>query len=141
MHSEGVDALRIETVSGQDEAQTLLENTIRHKFDRRVLPLGIVIYLLAQIDRSNMSNAVVLGMIKDTDLSGNRFNIALTLFFVTYILFEIPANLMCKRFGPRIWLSFITFGFGVTTMSLSFVKSYSGVVACRLVLGMFEAGE
>lgn len=84
------------------DGQVDLEKAIRHKFDRRILPLGIVIYLVAQIDRSNMSNAVVLGLREDTDLTGNRFNIVLTLFFVTYILFEIPANLMCKKLGPRI---------------------------------------
>ncbi|KAM0325868.1 hypothetical protein ACHAQA_007171 [Verticillium albo-atrum] len=120
--------------------QSDLEKSIRHKFDRRILPLGIIIYLMAQIDRSNMSNAVVLGLKEDTDLSGNRFNVALTLFFVTYILFEIPANLMCKMLGPRIWLSFITFGFGLTTMCMSFVTNYPGLLACRLLLGVFEAG-
>lgn len=117
-----------------------VEKKLRHKFDRRVLPLGIVIYLLAQIDRSNMSNAVVLGLRGDTDLTGNRFNIALSLFFVTYIVFEIPANMMCKRFGPRVWLSFITFGFGITTMSTAFVTNYWGLLLCRALLGLFESG-
>src|SRR5687767_15706359 len=44
------------------DAQREVEKRIRHKFDGRVLPLGIVIYLAAQIDRSNMSNALVLGL-------------------------------------------------------------------------------
>lgn len=139
---EAPHALPIETLPEPDgEARSPLETAIRHKFDRRILPLGILIYLVAQIDRSNMSNAVVLGLIEDTNLTGNRFNVALTLFFVTYILFEIPANLMCKYFGPRFWLSFITFGFGITTMCISFVKTYPALVVCRLLLGVFEAGE
>ncbi|KAI8686431.1 putative transporter [Fusarium keratoplasticum] len=137
---EAPHALPIETLPEPDgEARSPLETAIRHKFDRRILPLGIMIYLVAQIDRSNMSNAVVLGLIEDTNLTGNRFNVALTLFFVTYILFEIPANLMCKYFGPRFWLSFITFGFGITTMCISFVKTYPALVVCRLLLGVFEA--
>src|SRR5688572_17465107 len=123
------------------DAQREVEKRIRHKFDGRVLPLGIVIYLAAQIDRSNMSNALVLGLKEDADLSGDRFNIALSMFFVTYILFELPANFMCKKLGPRLWLSFITVGFGLTTMCMAFVTNYAGVMTCRLILGMFEAGQ
>lgn len=123
-----------------DEAQVAIEKALRHKFDRRILPLGIIIYLMAQIDRSNMSNALVLGIREDADLTGDRFNISLTLFYVTYILFEIPANMCCKRFGPRIWLSFITFGFGVTTACMSLCKDYPSIMTCRLILGIFEAG-
>ncbi|KAH8711777.1 MFS transporter prlL [Beauveria bassiana] len=123
------------------EAQQIgLERVIRHKFDRRVLPLGIAVHILSTIDRSNMSNAVVLGLREDTDLSGKRFNVVLALFFVTYIVFEIPANLMCQKFGPRLWLSFITFGFGAATVGTSFTHNYPGVLGCRLLLGMFEAG-
>ena len=123
-----------------DEAQIAIEKNLRHKLDRRILPLGIIVYLMAQIDRSNMSNAAVLGIREDANLTGDRFNISLTLFFVTYIIFEIPANMCCKRFGPRIWLSFITLGFGATTACMSLCSSYSSLIACRLILGMFEAG-
>jgi MFS transporter, ACS family, DAL5 transporter family protein len=59
---------------------------------------------------------------------------------VTYILFELPANFMCKKLGPRIWLSFITSGFGLVTMSMAFTTSYGGVMTCRLLLGALEAG-
>jgi MFS family permease len=130
----------IERVDIPDAAQLEIEKKLRHKFDRRVLPIGIIIYLMAQIDRSNMSNAIVLGLRKDADLTGNRFNIALSLFFVTYIIFELPANMMCKRFGPRVWLSFITFGFGIVTISTAFVTSYHGLLVCRVLLGIFESG-
>lgn len=47
---------------------------------------------------------------------------------------------MCKRFGPKIWLSFITAGFGLTTMCMAFVNSYPALIVLRLLLGAFEAG-
>ncbi|KAM3446832.1 hypothetical protein MY3296_009304 [Beauveria thailandica] len=125
---------------GIESGPSGLEKIIRHKFDKRILPLGIAVHILSTIDRSNMSNAVVLGLRENTDLSGDRFNVVLALFFVTYIVFEIPANLMCQKFGPRIWLSLITFGFGVATVGTSFTHSYPSVLGCRLLLGMFEAG-
>lgn len=46
----------------------------------------------------------------------------------------------CKRFGPRIWLSFITAGFGLTTVGMAFVSSFPALMVCRVLLGMFEAG-
>lgn len=65
------------------------EASLRKKFDKRVLPLTILIYLMAFIDRTNMGNARILGMQEDLKLVGYRFNIALTAFFVTYVLFEM----------------------------------------------------
>lgn len=130
----------VERVEVADATKLEVERTLRHKFDRRVLPIGIIVYLMAQIDRSNMSNAVVLGLRGDTDLTGNRFNIALSMFFVSYILLELPSNMLCKRFGPRVWLSFITLGFGIVTISTAFVSSYSGLLVCRVLLGAFESG-
>lgn len=53
--------INTEKVSVLNDENVALETRIRHKFDRRILMLGTLIYLFAQIDRSNMSNAVVLG--------------------------------------------------------------------------------
>ncbi|KAJ4990959.1 major facilitator superfamily transporter [Stagonosporopsis vannaccii] len=130
----------VEHIDESDTTQVEIEKKLRHKFDRRVLPLGVIIYLAAQIDRTNMSNAVVLGLRADADLTGNRFNIALSLFFVTYIVFELPANMMCKRLGPRLWLSLIILGFGIVTFATAFVTSYPGLLVCRTLLGVFESG-
>lgn len=66
-----------------------LEASIRRKLDWHLLPLCILIHLSAQIDRSNMGNARIMGMAEDIQLTGNRFNIALTAFFTTYIFFEM----------------------------------------------------
>ncbi|KAJ9666028.1 hypothetical protein H2201_003940 [Coniosporium apollinis] len=87
-----------------------------------------------------MGNARILGMQEDLKLVGYRFNIALTAFFVTYVLFEIPANILCKKFGPRYWLSFLTFGFGLITMCIAFTQSFQTLIVTRVLLGVFEAG-
>lgn len=65
------------------------EKRLRRQFDFRVLPLGILIYLLSYIDRTNMGNAKILGLTEDTELVGTRYNIALTLFYVSYVIFEM----------------------------------------------------
>lgn len=48
--------------------------------------------------------------------------------------------MLCKKIGPRYWLSFITAGFGITTIGMSFVSSFPALLACRLLLGIFESG-
>ena len=53
--------------------------------------------------RVNIGNAVVFGLQKDLKLTGNKYNVALTIFFVPYVLFEIPSNVILKRLRPRVW--------------------------------------
>lgn len=60
--------------------------------------------------------------------------------FEYLLILRSPANMLCKKFGPKIWLSFLSFGFGVITMCTAFVTSYPGFVVARLALGALEAG-
>lgn len=98
-------------------------------------------YLLAFLDRVNIANANVFGLSQELDLNrDNRYNTALVIFFVPYILFEIPSNILLKKMKPRIWLSICMFGFGLVTTLQGLVQSYSGLLATRFFLGVFEAG-
>lgn len=51
-----------------------------------------------------------------------------------------PANMMCKRFGPKIWLSFLSFGFGIVTTLTAVITTYEGLIIARIFLGALEAG-
>jgi len=53
-------------------------------------------------------------MEKDLKLKGYQYNILLTSFYISYIVFEIPSNIACKHFGPAFWIPFISVGFGVS---------------------------
>ena len=91
--------------------------------------------------RVNIANANVFGLSTELDLNrNNRYNIALVIFFVPYILFEIPSNILLKKFKPRVWLSVCMFLFGLTTICQGLVHSYSGLLATRCFLGLFETG-
>lgn len=57
-----------------------------------------------------------------------------------YCLFEIPSNVLLKRFKPHIWLSGNMLAFGFVTMMMGLVQNYSGLLACRFFLGVFETG-
>ncbi|RGP78857.1 hypothetical protein FLONG3_3056 [Fusarium longipes] len=110
------------------------------KIDFRLLPIMAVLYLLAHIDRGNIGNAKIEGMDKDLGLVGNQYNIATTIFFVPYIIFEVPSNIILKKVRASIWLSFLVLSWGIVMTCMGVVKDFHGLVACRVVLGIFEAG-
>jgi len=116
------------------------EAKLVRRIDLHVIPFLCIMYLLAFLDRVNIANAKVFGLSQDLKLTGNRYNVALVIFFVPYILFEVPSNVILKKLKPRIWLSICMFGFGLVTMLQGFVQNYSGLLATRFFLGVFETG-
>lgn len=110
------------------------------KCDLRIVPAICILYLLAFLDRVNISNANVYGMSEDLNLVGHQYNTALTIFFVPYILCEVPSNYLLKRFKPHLWLSLCMVLFGAVTIAQGFVQNFGGLVTTRWFLGMCEAG-
>jgi MFS family permease len=68
-----------------------------------------------------------------------QYNIALAIFFPFYILAEIPSNMMMQKHGPIIWLTAIMFSWGLVMTCMGFVQNFSGLVVCRIFLGISEA--
>lgn len=121
---------------------TTSERKLVRKIDLRVIPALSVMYLLAFLDRTNIANARIYGLQKDLglDAAGIQFNTALTIFFVPYIIFEIPSNILLKKLKPNVWLSACMFLFGLVTICQGLVKNYSGLLATRFFLGLAETG-
>lgn len=84
--------------------------------DFHVLPFLCILYLLAFLDRVNIANANVAGLSRELGLENHEYNVALVIFFVPYILFEIPSNILLKKFKPNVWLSLNMFFFGFATI-------------------------
>nr|AAX07640.1 transporter-like protein [Pyricularia grisea] len=115
------------------------ERKLLMKIDSRVIPWLCIMYLLAFLDRVNIANANVFGLSDELHLDGTLYNNALGVFFVPNILFEIPSNILVKRFRPHVWLSINMGGFGLVTLAQGFVTSYGGLVTTRFFLGVFES--
>ncbi|CEL09955.1 Putative Permease of the major facilitator superfamily [Aspergillus calidoustus] len=80
------------------------ERKLMAKVDWHVVPFLCIMYLLAFLDRVNISNAKVLGLAEDLNIvEGTKYNTALTIFFVPYIIFEIPSNILLKKLKPHLW--------------------------------------
>ena len=123
-----------------EATSTIDERALRRKIDIRVIPILFLLYLAASLDSVNIGNALTLHMPQDLRLKDNESNIILTIFFVPFILFEIPSNIMLKRFKPHVWLSVCTMAVGIVMLCQGFVQSYSGLLATRFLLGLAQAG-
>lgn len=116
------------------------ERKLLAKIDLRVIPVLSVLYLLAFLDRTNVANAAIFGLQKDLGLSATQYSTALTVFFPPYILFEVPSNVLLKKFKAHVWLSGCMFMFGLVTVCQGLVQGYGGLITTRFFLGLFEAG-
>ncbi|KAI9830797.1 MAG: hypothetical protein M1826_004431 [Phylliscum demangeonii] len=123
------------------QLSTTTERKLTTKIDLRVISFLCILYLLAFLDRVNIANAAVFGLAQDLKLNPpSQFNTALTVFFIPYILFEIPSNLLLRRFRPRLWLSGCMFLFGLVSAMQGLVQNFGGLIVTRLLLGLFETG-
>ncbi|KAK3719459.1 hypothetical protein LTR37_004317 [Vermiconidia calcicola] len=117
------------------------EKKLVRKIDGRLLPILGALYSIALIDRVNISAARISGMDVDLRLDiGDRYTIALVVFFPPYFLFELPSNIALRKVGSANWLSFIAFCWGTVMLGQGFVPNYSALAGCRFLLGLFEAG-
>ncbi|GAM42081.1 hypothetical protein TCE0_043f15730 [Talaromyces pinophilus] len=134
-HKELEDAESLE-----DPSLRQLERETRLRLDILLIPLTLMLYLLAWLDRANVGNARVAGMAADLKLSDWEYKTAITVTYVPYILAELPSNLVLKKIGPRFLLPTLCALWGVVTTLQCKVTSFHGFVACRFFLGMLEGG-
>lgn len=106
---------------------------------RKLLPFLMLLYLVAYLDRSNISVAA-LQMNADLGLSTKMYGLGAGLFYVTYIIFEVPSNILLVRVGARRWIARIMVSWGIIAVGMAFVHSAGQLYTMRLLLGAAEAG-
>ena len=94
------------------------EKRLVRKCDLYVIPVLSLLYSLAFIDRINIGNARLQGLETDLKMKGQDYNVALFVFFIPYILFEVPSNLLMQKIAPSTWLSSIMILWGIDQLSL-----------------------
>jgi hypothetical protein len=115
------------------------ERATMRKIMRRFVPVLFVSCLVALLDRTNVGFAA-LTMNTDLGLSSAAFGFGAGVFFVTYMLFEVPSNPALERFGARRWIARIMFTWGLLAGATAFVQGEYSFYAVRLLLGAAEAG-
>ncbi|KAF7173643.1 hypothetical protein CNMCM6106_007697 [Aspergillus hiratsukae] len=115
-----------------------LERRVLRKLDLRLPTLMGFFYLLAFLDRSNIGNAKIAGMQKDLQLTGNKYPWLLTIFYISYVVFEFQV-LMWKIIKPHRWATFVVFAWGVVSTCQAATTNWQGMMAVRFLMGVAEA--
>ena len=89
---------------------------------------------------ASLGNARIAGLEEDLYLQGYDYNTLLSSFYISYIIFEIPAMVTCKWIGPGWFLPATSLAFGIISISTAFVQSKAAICGVRFLLGIFEAG-
>ncbi|RVX66693.1 hypothetical protein B0A52_09506 [Exophiala mesophila] len=117
-----------------------LEKKLVRKIDIRIMPLMVTVYLMNYIDRNNYAAARLQGLEEDLGLVGDQYQLGLSILFVSYILAQIPSNMLMNHIGrPALYLGFFTCAWGLVSALTCLVTNFSGIVACRFMLGIVEA--
>ena len=115
------------------------EAQIWRKVGRRLIPLLFFLYLLNILDRINVGFGK-LQMLDDLGLDDQDYGFFAGLFYVGYILFEVPSNLILNRTGARVWIARILISWGIVSASMMFVRGWWSFASLRILLGIAEAG-
>ncbi len=119
--------------------EAAVEKSAMRKIYMRLLPFAILSYVLAYIDRINVSFAG-LTMRGDLHLSATDFGFALGTFFLGYFIFEVPSNVIMEKVGARIWIARIMITWGIFAGAMAFVYDTTSFSIVRFLLGVAEAG-
>ena len=119
--------------------EAALEKSAMRKIYLRLLPFAVLSYVLAYIDRINVSFAG-LTMRGDLKLSATDFGFALGTFYLGYFIFEVPSNVIMEKVGARIWIARIMITWGIFAGAAAFVYDTTSFSIVRFLLGVAEAG-
>src|SRR6266851_1666000 len=109
------------------------------KARRRLIPFLFLLYIVAYLDRINVGFAA-LQMNQALGFSATTYGFGAGIFFLSYVLFEIPSNVILARVGARLWIARIMISWGLVSSAMMFVRDAPGFYTLRFLLGLAEAG-
>lgn len=115
------------------------DDRLYRKVSRRIIPLMMVLYLFAFLDRVNIGFAA-LTMNKDLGFTPYIYGWGAGIFFLGYILFEVPSNVVLAKVGARLWICRIMVTWGMVSSAMAFVGGEWSFYILRFLLGVAEAG-
>ncbi|KIY63814.1 MFS general substrate transporter [Cylindrobasidium torrendii FP15055 ss-10] len=112
---------------------------ILRKLDLNVLPMLATLYLFSFLDRTNIGNAVLGGLKTDLKLTSQQYNIAVSIFFASYVSWEAFSNIFLKKLRPSRYIPLLCLIWGLVTTLTCLVKNFAGLVVVRIFLGLSES--
>lgn len=134
------DSLRHMT---EEEVEKFLTKTTR-KIDIRILPMIVLIYILNYLDRNNIASARLGGLEEDLQLTGNQYQVCISILFVGYILMQVPANMFFNKMAkPSLFMAIIMTVWGAISACTGAIRSehgFAGLLVIRILIGIVESG-
>ncbi|CCH45372.1 putative membrane protein [Wickerhamomyces ciferrii] len=125
----------------QPDFSNINESKVLRKMDFHLLPMASLLYLVSFIDRGSIANVRIEGITVTLNITEDQFNLCVTIFFITYALFEVPSNIVLKKIGrPSVFVPTIMVIWGIVMTLSGIVQNFAGLFAARLFLGIAEAG-
>lgn len=139
-HDSGLDpTLGLDPTTNTPTYTSKPTKKLIRKIDFRALGALAVIYQFSWMDRGNIVAGQSNGITQELNMSNKQFKGALVIFFCSYAVFGIPANVMIKMMRPRIWLSIVVFLWGAVMACQGVVETWEQMFGVRLLLGVLES--
>ncbi|EGC45906.1 alternative sulfate transporter [Histoplasma capsulatum var. duboisii H88] len=135
-----VDTSPISTTLSTEELTPEEEKKLVWKIDRVVLPTLMLGFMVLQLDRANIGNALTDYFFRDVGITQDQFNTGQLVLPLAIILVEIPCNMVLFRLGPAIWIGIQIFAWGIVATLQAFQKGLAAFLITRILLGICEAG-
>jgi MFS family permease len=116
------------------------ELTVYRKVAWRIIPLLFLCYIAAYLDRVNVSFAKLQMQTDVPAITDTVFGLGTGIFFLGYLIFEVPSNILMEKLGARLWIARIMITWGLISTAMIFVNSPWAFYGLRLLLGIAEAG-
>jgi MFS family permease len=137
--STTISGVNVDQRLAAGESNPVARSAIR-KVTWRLVPFVALMFFINYLDRTAIGFAAPNGMTDDLGLSAAQFGFASGVFFIGYILLEVPSNLALHRFGARRWLARIMISWGVVALLFTWTQNFGQLVGLRFLLGVAEAG-
>jgi ACS family tartrate transporter-like MFS transporter len=121
------------------EPSTSVPDHVRRRVAWRLLPYLFLLYIVAFLDRANVSYAA-LGLASESWINPEVLGFGAGVFFIGYFLLEVPSTIMVERWSARKWMARIMISWGFCASALGFVHSKDAFYIVRFLLGAAEAG-
>ncbi|PHH59997.1 hypothetical protein CDD81_2201 [Ophiocordyceps australis] len=140
--SSDIDHLYDPDAGLTEQERRLAERKLLWKLDLQLIPWLSLLYLICFLDRTNIGNAKIANLEADLgiDPHSEQYAATLTVFFISYAIFEALCNFLLKRLRPSIFIPIIMTLWGACMLGMGFVRNFSGLLASRWFLGVCEAG-
>ncbi|TIB93662.1 hypothetical protein E3Q19_00860 [Wallemia mellicola] len=137
---EDIDQFRYRDSTDERTDEEILVKRLKRRIDWHIVPALFLLFCVNFLDRVNIGQAKLEGLLTDIHINDYQFEICLTVFYVSYIASEIPLNMLTKKIGPQWTIPLMAVSWSIVCTLTGIIQNYAGLIAVRWFLGLTEGG-